>query len=75
MAGLKFEGKVIPVARLLPDDVLVFSIRSPMPEDELVRTRQRLRDQFPEPRKILVMDSGVGLAVGRDGEPVFLGES
>ena len=74
MPDLKFNGEVIPVAHLLPDDVLVFSAREPMSDGLLVEVRRKLREQFPEPRKILVMDSGISLTVGRDGIPVPLGE-
>lgn len=75
MPNLMFDGEVIPVAHLLPDDVLVFSIPKPMAEHALAEVRHLLRNQFPEPRKILVMDSGISLTVGRDGIPIPLGES
>ena len=75
MSELKFDGEVVPVTHLLPDDVLVFSFREQMSEAALFEVRHKLRKQFPEPRKIVVTDSDIGFAVERDGTPIPLGES
>ena len=75
MSELKFDGEIIPVTHLLPDDVLVFSARVRLKQETLLEIRRQLREQFPEPRKILVTNSDVGFAVDRDGAPIPLGES
>lgn len=75
MPDLKFNGEVIPVAHLLPDDVLVFMVREPVPVDGLVELRRALRRLFPEPRKLALVEPGMDLEIHRDDKPIPVGET
>lgn len=75
MPDLKFDGEVIPVAHLLPDDVLVFTLTEPYKMETLKLCVNALRESFPGPRRILVLPSNVRLGVERDSKPIPVGES
>ena len=75
MSDLKFDGEVIPVTHLLPDDVLVFTAPAYIEQAEIDRIWGFLEKLFPPPRKCVLMLEGVGLAVERGGKPIPIGES
>lgn len=75
MSELKFDGEVIPVTHLLPDDVLVFTIPVRLTPDMVVAVKKRLRELIPESRKIVIMDDGADLSIERGSNPIPLGES
>lgn len=75
MPDLKFDGEVIPVTHLLPDDVLVFTAPAYVDPAEVDRIRQVLQERYPAPRTCFVMHNGLSLAVNRDGVPIPVGES
>lgn len=75
MPDLKFNGEVIPVVHLMPDDVLVFAIPRRLESYELRRTWRSLRSQFATPRKVVLMADGTKVEINRDGKPIPVGET
>ena len=75
MPDLKFNGEIIPVTHLLPDDVLVFTLPERIPPDAMSRAETRLRELFPLPRKAVLMVDGVSFEIHRDGKPIPVGET
>jgi len=74
MPELKFDGKVIPVTHLLPDDVLVFRTTERASAELRIYWMKRLREQFPLPRELNILEPGVDLEIHRFGKLIPVGD-